>query len=566
MAMTVPSLLERAKAGDAEAIVVLLNQSLQAKGVTVRGECQGYILTLWLEGQRLPPQAPTVAYVRRGLERLLIPSIGIVQIYGQQTGAPAPAWNEEISLLGAFADGEAAPWENGHGAAKENEAPRPSTPANPPPPHSEPEPSPATPAALHKAYNTLELDPGTSLAEVKSAYFKHKAQLIGQGNRQAIADLKAAYQLLQESLQQYPITSSDGTESDAPQFDANALAQQLQSRGLKAQVKVQGDRLQVRLPPTAATQPNRAVAMVYTLLDQIDLTAWGMADLTTVVIYSQSSGQSPGWKRTLAMPSHVESPDDTDLLSFKNRYVSALGFPVLMVLGILMNAMPIVNALLFGVKIWFHEFGHAVVAWLGGRRAIPLPFGWTNVSEQRSLFVYVGVLLLLGLMFWVGRREKRRWPMVLAVVLAVIQFFITWILPEARFLTLLSFGGIGGELYLCTLLMISFFFSLPDYWRWDFYRYPVVLGASFTFWGQFWRWRQIRRGLEPIPWGSLWGGAEHGDMNDLSYAGWSDQQIIDTYSTISHLCLIALLSVYIYFALRQNRHYLFSITQHWLAR
>jgi hypothetical protein len=219
-----------------------------------------------------------------------------------------------------------------------------------------------------------------------------------------------------------------------------------------------------------------------------------------------------------------------------------------------------------GIKIWFHEFGHATIAWLAGRRAIPLPFGWTNVDPERSLFVYLGLLLLFGLMFWVGRREQKRWTMLLAGILIVLQFWFTWLLPISRFETLLSFGGIGGELYLCTLLIVSFYFPLPAYWRWDFYRYPVVLGAAFTFWGQFWLWQQINRGIEEIPWGSMWGGPSDGDMNNLSNAGWSDQQIIGTYTTLSHVCLIALLGIYLYYGIQQNRHYLFALSQRWLAR
>jgi hypothetical protein len=564
--MAAPSLLERAKRGDGEAIVALLNRALQRKGITVEGECQGYILIVWLQGSQLPPQKTTVAYIRRGLGKLMIPSIGIVQIHGQQEGAPEAGWYEEISLLDAFADSFDSP------DLQTDSIDRSHSPAGlQPVPETLAFPESLLPPStdLEWAYQVLQVTPGAALETVKNAYFQQKAQLISQGNRQAIGDLKQAYHLLMEPLQRSPTGESFPIENagkEAVPFNSDPLVRQLQTRGLKAQIKQQGTQLKIRLAAESATQPNRAVAIIYTLLDQNDLAAWGMADLKTVVVYGLGAGQSTGWRRTLAMPVKTESPHDTDLLSFQNRYVSALGFPILMLLGIAMNTLPIVNMLLFGVKIWFHEFGHATVAWLGGRRAIPLPFGWTNVSEERSLVVYLGVLVLLGLMFWVGRRENLRWPVILAVVLALVQFFMTWLLPEAQFLTLLSFGGIGGELYLCTLLMVSFYFALPEYWRWDFYRYPVVLGASFTFWGQFWLWRQIRRGLEPIPWGSMWGGSEHGDMNNLRYAGWSDQHIIHTYSTIGNLCLVALLSVYFYFALRQNRQYLFALMQRWLAK
>ena len=130
----------------------------------------------------------------------------------------------------------------------------------------------------------------------------------------------------------------------------------------------------------------------------------------------------------------------------------------------------------------------------------------------------------------------------LGVVFAVVQFFMTWVMSEDLFNLMLAFGGIGGEFYLSTLLMVSFYFELPEYFKWDFYRYPVVLGSAFAFWGAWWNWRQIDRGAASIPWGSLWGGRDHagGDMNLLSANGWSDQQIIDTYNLIGGVCLSAL--------------------------
>ncbi|MGB7564387.1 MAG: M50 family metallopeptidase, partial [Prochlorococcaceae cyanobacterium] len=72
--------------------------------------------------------------------------------------------------------------------------------------------------------------------------------------------------------------------------------------------------------------------------------------------------------------------------------------------------------LLFGVRIWFHEFGHALVAWLSGRRALPLPIGWTSTSQKRSPVVMVLVLfleLVLLTMAWRERKAfKPSWPAV----------------------------------------------------------------------------------------------------------------------------------------------------------
>jgi hypothetical protein len=203
----------------------------------------------------------------------------------------------------------------------------------------------------------------------------------------------------------------------------------------------------------------------------------------------------------------------------------------------------------------------AMPPWLGGHRATPLPFGWTNVGLEKSLFVYGGVLTLLGLLFWSGYKEKQRWSMGLAIALSLTQFVMTWLISPDTFDMLLSFGGIGGEFYLSTLLIVSFYFPLPERWRWDFFRYPALLLAGFTFLSAFWQWRSIAKGLTDIPWGSLFGGAEHigGDMNQLSLVyGWSDQRIIDTYNAIGSVCLIAILSFYSYSFLKQGNHRLIA--------
>lgn len=268
---------------------------------------------------------------------------------------------------------------------------------------------------------------------------------------------------------------------------------------------------------------------------------------------------------TSPQPSAHPATDPTDLLSFQNPYSNGLVFPALLLVGMLMNAVPIVNALLWGIKIWIHEFGHATVAWLAGRRAIPLPIGWTSVDPRRSLMVYLSILLLLGLLFWAGRREGKRWPMGLAVGLAAVQFYMTWLMSANQFDMWLSFGGVGGEIYLSALLMVSFYFPLPEYFRWDFYRFPVVVAAAFCFWGQVWLWQQVPRGQASIPFGSLWGEADHGDMNQLiDRHGWTPGDIVGAYSALAHLSLLVIFAVYAYILFRQHREIFTALGRQWL--
>jgi hypothetical protein len=294
----------------------------------------------------------------------------------------------------------------------------------------------------------------------------------------------------------------------------------------------------------------------------------GLQKIQTVIVYGLSGPKQVVWKRKFSMPGRSFREEEIDLLSFQNRFSSTIIFPSLMAIAILLTLSPLTRFFLRGIQIWFHEFGHATVAWMSGRRAIPLPFGWTNFQPGRSLFVYVGILCLFGLLFWAGWKEQKRWPMILAGVLALIQFCMTWLMPTSTFDMLFSFGGIGGEFYLCALLMIGFFFPLPHYFRWDFYRYPVVIAAAFTFWHNVWFWHEIDRGRQAIPWGTLWGGANDsgGDMQRLLAHGWSNQQIISTYNALSDLCFVAVVGIYLYFLVKENRDYFFALRQRWLTR
>ncbi len=141
-------------------------------------------------------------------------------------------------------------------------------------------------------------------------------------------------------------------------------------------------------------------------------------------------------------------------------------------------------------------------------------------------------------------------------------------MPLYTFNVLFAFGGIGGEFYLCAFLMVNYFFALPEYLRWDFYRFPVVLGAAFTFWDRVGFWHQVARGQASIPWGSIWGGPNHsgGDMNLLVQYGWSSRQIIDTYNHLGKFCIVAIMGTYFYFVLKQNRNILLALLQQFKVR
>jgi len=437
---------------------------------------------------------------------------------------------------------------------------------------------------LAACYQKLHLYPDATADAVDAAYFRLRAQEIREGDRAEVAALKEARNTIKAHLQALaaadsstavttktverhqkqhpPTTSSSGgyhvTDTHAQVEDGlpgvvAAIAQQ----GLTAKVSKKDHSLNLGISLNTPLSPSQITAKVRHALAASDRQGCDLEAITTVCLYGLDTHNKAQWKKTFPLPAPQITTEDTDLYSFNNRFSNTLIFPGLLLMGALLSCIEAIKLLLFGVHIWIHEFGHATVAWLGGYRATPLPFGWTNIGAQQSMFVYVGVLALLGLLFYTGKKEQSRWSMGLAVGLAVLQFFMTWIISEDTFYMLVSFGGIGGEFYLSALLIVSFYFPLPAYWRWDFFRYPAALFASFVLMSSAWQWRQIDRGLEAIPWGSLFGGSEHigGDMNQLSIVyGWSDQRIIDTYNSIGAVCAIAILSTYFYIFIKQRNH------------
>lgn len=240
--------------------------------------------------------------------------------------------------------------------------------------------------------------------------------------------------------------------------------------------------------------------------------------------------------------------------SFDSWIVNAVALPLLVALAWAVNASPF-GFFLRGFHVWMHEFGHATVAWLSGHRALPLPIGWTNYGEERSVFVYFGVLFLLGVLAWAGWRERKIWPVLLAAALVPWQAWLTWRLPENRRELWLAFGGVGGEFYLSAALMGLFFVQFPEKFRWGLCRYVCAFLGASTFLNVWLRWRKIARFEETIPYGSMVNGEEDagGDMNILRDHGWRETQITHAYTTIGFWCIAALAIVWLAFATRLDR-------------
>ncbi len=248
--------------------------------------------------------------------------------------------------------------------------------------------------------------------------------------------------------------------------------------------------------------------------------------------------------------------DEFALFTFDNWWVNVFVPPLLLGLVWLVNVSPL-GFFLKGFHVWMHEFGHATAAWLCGFRATPLPFGWTPVEPEYSPFVYWGLLLLFGILFVAGAVERKVWPMIAAVLLGLLQYYMTWRMPGHRQEFWWSaFGGVGGEFYLSTLFMMFFFVQLPEKFKWGACRYVFFVIGATAFLNIFLMWDKVYHGLEEIPFGSMINGEDDagGDMNKLMDGyGWTKFQIRRTYHLLGNGCAIALVIAWALFALRLNK-------------
>ncbi len=425
-------------------------------------------------------------------------------------------------------------------------------------------------------YRLLGLKPGVSFEKLQHVYRQKIYALSRTGSKADLTRLKEAYTQLAQDLEEAPPTSEPSNPS--PSVDVSdpdpaqaappsiglwrkarlgsesatqdLIREILQNHRIPGHVSFKGGDVILRINAAQVTQVGATMAQISTLLRDLPLNS-----LKTLKVYGLNRDQTIAWQRQIKLVPEAISSQRWDRFSFDDPMLNTSAYPLAFIAALVINTVGILQLFHLPLHIWIHEFGHATVAWFSGRRAIPLPFGWTNYQPERSLFVYFGILFLLGLLFWSGWRERLKWPMGIAVGVALLQFWMTWMTSVREFEMWFSFGGIGGEFYLSLLLMISFYFPMPDRWRWDFWRFPVLVIAMSSFWKSFWTWHRIERGQESIPWGTIFGGQGDagGDMNQLNWRfGWSPDQIIDTYNGLGHICLLIALATYGIFLVKLN--------------
>ena len=372
-------------------------------------------------------------------------------------------------------------------------------------------------AELADCHAALGVAPGVNLEELERVFMKKNFALI-KGKTGAADEPNPVLEAQRQALR-----------AAYEKLSAHLRGQQKQ-----AEASTPRKRPQLTNPPLAATRP-------------------GPPPLNAPMQAPRS--QPPA---ALITPPEVK-PHDPDggfaLFAFDNWLVNVLVPPLLLAGMGLVNLSPL-GFFLKGFHVWMHEFGHSTAAWLTGRRATPLPFGWTPIEPEYSHFVYFGLLLMFVILFLAGLKERKLWPVLAAVVLGVLQYHMTWRMPGHRQEFYWTFCGVGGEFYLSALFMMFFFVQLPEKFRWGLCRYVFFLIGATCFLNIVLFWNKVHSGLEEIPFGSMINGEDDqgGDMNKLMDGyGWKKVQIRNTYQYLGYACWAGLGVMYGIFALRLNK-------------
>lgn len=244
-------------------------------------------------------------------------------------------------------------------------------------------------------------------------------------------------------------------------------------------------------------------------------------------------------------------PAESPFEQFSQSHVIKILFlPICFFMAWLCEDWTIVKSITFGFTHWFHEFGHAIFAWLSGRASLPI-LGVAITSSEKGAFTYLSFLFLIGFLGYSGIRFKSPYLVFTAILFFLAQSFYTFFATQVFWEMSMIYGGIGCEFMLASLVIAAFAQKIPEQTYWGLLRFVVIPWSVSSFWQSFARWRRIANSEELIPWGSMWGGEgdSNGDMNRLHLEfGFSREALANTYMTTGRICLAFIIGTYLWAA------------------
>lgn len=184
-----------------------------------------------------------------------------------------------------------------------------------------------------------------------------------------------------------------------------------------------------------------------------------------------------------------------------DRPPSAVAVPGVLIFAALLHALGLGELSLILLGGTFHEMGHCLAAWLGGRWSIFIPFGFALWGGSRS--PVIALLFFCGLAgaAWACLRERCYGAVLACAALAGGLAYLGFAASEAEWEMWAVFAGCAGELILSAALVLGFYYWLPRVVRWDFWRYPLMFIAAIAFVESFLRWRNMDPELRAVVFG-----------------------------------------------------------------
>jgi hypothetical protein len=258
---------------------------------------------------------------------------------------------------------------------------------------------------------------------------------------------------------------------------------------------------------------------------------------------ARNPGDALGPNRSQVGASEPLHPLDASHFEYDTPRVNAIALPAALALGVLAQLMGFEIFVFATTSMWAHELGHAVVAWLGGFVAIPLPFVTLHASEDRT-FLGATLLTLAIAVGAVFAFRRRAWVLLtLLGGLALLQLLLSLVLNPAQATKWVIFAGLGGELVIPTLWMVAFYQRLPG--RWDFWRYPFLAASGVTFVRGLFLWTRVMSGARSMPHGSMVGSESEGDVERLvRFYHFTEPGLTQAYFALAWGCFAILACVY----------------------
>lgn len=247
-----------------------------------------------------------------------------------------------------------------------------------------------------------------------------------------------------------------------------------------------------------------------------------------------------GWDEAWTQP---EQPS-----IFAGRKISLLALPAAFVAAAALNAVGLGLLPLLA----YHEFGHAAAAWLAGRFAIAIPIaGLTFIGQERSWLV---TAVLGGGLGWLFKRswEGNDYIGIVASLAGLLGMAdLAFLVSSAGQDAWILWGGCAGELGLSTLVICSFYWPIFKEWRWDFWRYPLLLTAACTFLYSASLWRNAAAPDQRLMGEKLSQSRENDNdwVRLVKEHGWTSQDIVESYVDLAEGCGAAIGLQYVWFLL-----------------